>query len=433
LISRIKVYYDNMTLFKKMVLPSIIVLILALSYVIFTFYESKLVASQNNFLQNKLVPMLEKTLENKIWLNQMAENFAFSASFEVDGLENADKHAQDIEKNLIWIEKNSQYILSDANKTLQKFNYYYTHTKDMIEAMINNKDSYFSNEKQLNNVFESFKEVEVSFDVMHKIVKLKVEEESSKIDKRMNFILTNGFVGITLLICFLITMAFLIYFNIRGSFIKLLNELTSINDEKTDIKKRLLKFSNDEFGVLSEKLNKVFASYESKYNKLDEEKSKVLEMAKRDKLTNLYNRHHGEDILKKLIDSNIKYSLILMDIDNFKNVNDTYGHLVGDKVLKNVASEINTISRKDDVVCRWGGEEFLIILTNVTKIQLELKAEKYRMTIENIKFDELNKVTASFGLSQSNSILSSEEVIKKADNALYKAKRIGKNCVLFEA
>jgi diguanylate cyclase (GGDEF)-like protein len=163
------------------------------------------------------------------------------------------------------------------------------------------------------------------------------------------------------------------------------------------------------------------------------ENIKLEEKTLRDTLTNAYNREFFENNYRKLIE-NYKtedklFALVMIDIDNFKNINDTYGHDIGDDILINLVSKIEKSLRNDDVLIRWGGEEFIIILKISSKNALEFVLEKLRNIIENSKFKNLPKVTCSFGgtLYENNEPIN--ETIKRADIALYIAKNDGKNRV----
>jgi diguanylate cyclase (GGDEF)-like protein len=152
-----------------------------------------------------------------------------------------------------------------------------------------------------------------------------------------------------------------------------------------------------------------------------------------DNLTGVFNREYFYEIfmVKKFINKNT-YGIIMLDIDNFKSINDTYGHLIGDEVLKNLTITIKNLLRNNDSVIRWGGEEFIIIIEVTNKFQIEKIADKLRKAVENIQIPNVRKFTASFGVT----ILRKDEDIKvsiqRADDALYKAKKSGKNQVIFE-
>jgi diguanylate cyclase (GGDEF)-like protein len=125
-------------------------------------------------------------------------------------------------------------------------------------------------------------------------------------------------------------------------------------------------------------------------------------------------------------------SFVFFDIDFFKKVNDTHGHLAGDEVLKAVAETIKTSVREGDTVARWGGEEIAVTLIGVTEHNAIQKAEEIRRQVENIKFGKIPglKVTISAGVASSEAGQTFEAVLARADKALYRAKETGRNKVV---
>lgn len=153
-----------------------------------------------------------------------------------------------------------------------------------------------------------------------------------------------------------------------------------------------------------------------------------------DKLTGAFTRKYFEqklvEILKNLNRTNESFTILMLDIDNFKSVNDTYGHIKGDEVLSQVAKTIKNSIRNTDLVGRYGGEEFIILLSDSTFTLGKNIAEKIRLNIENMKIAEINRtITVSIGISQyPNHSQFKEELINKADQALYYSKNfLGKN------
>lgn len=153
-----------------------------------------------------------------------------------------------------------------------------------------------------------------------------------------------------------------------------------------------------------------------------------------DKLTNAYNREFFDQNYKKFISeyssSNSKLAIAMLDIDHFKLVNDNYGHDIGDQVLIQFVDTLNKNSRKNDILVRWGGEEFILILQLDSQKYLEKKLEHLRKAIELESFPKINNITCSIGgtiYQDSENIL---KTIKRADEALYKAKAAGRNKVL---
>lgn len=162
----------------------------------------------------------------------------------------------------------------------------------------------------------------------------------------------------------------------------------------------------------------------------------LLKMATTDALTGIGNRRLFEEIFQAHQALGKRYDvtlfLLLFDIDNFKSINDTFGHNVGDSVLKELTELVSRSIRKSDIFVRWGGEEFAILLrysdpTTVMKI-----AEQIRQQIDKNSFETIVHVTCSFGMTYIQPGETLAQVFERADKALYRAKGDGKNCVRIE-
>ena len=153
-----------------------------------------------------------------------------------------------------------------------------------------------------------------------------------------------------------------------------------------------------------------------------------------DHLTKVANRRRIDEVIQKEFKRAHRYdqplSIILFDVDNFKKINDVYGHNRGDKVLKTIAKLVRASVRESDYFGRWGGEEFVIVCTETTAEGAEKVAEKLRHVISEYEFDEVGTLTCSFGVSQFDLAESIEVSVHHADKALYKAKADGKNRVV---
>ena len=152
-----------------------------------------------------------------------------------------------------------------------------------------------------------------------------------------------------------------------------------------------------------------------------------------DSLTMTYNRSKFDEIMEGEMQRAKRYghsmTLIAFDIDHFKAVNDTYGHLLGDYALKTVVELAQKTVRSVDYLARWGGEEFMIILPETELERAETLAVRIKEEIENYDFDKIGKVTVSFGVAQLKVSDTEETLIKRTDDALYRAKANGRNRV----
>ena len=198
---------------------------------------------------------------------------------------------------------------------------------------------------------------------------------------------------------------------------KVFNYLEIIERERDELRK-LLEIKDCEIRCLKEYI---------------EELEKTLDYYKSisviDELTNVYNRRYIIEALKKekaFADrTGEKFSLALIDIDNFKAINDRYGHDVGDKALELIAYEIQNSVREADIVGRWGGDEFIVILRNTDINGAKKVAQRIIDNVRRLKIDSL-KLSISLGLAQYKGE-SLKDLIRKTDQALYKAKESGKD------
>ena len=209
--------------------------------------------------------------------------------------------------------------------------------------------------------------------------------------------------------------------------------------------------SDDELGVLTHSFNSMMRALRSNQLEIEndrvrlEEKNEELQRANEilaqlsitDGLTKLHNHRYFQDHLtreiKRVSRTNAPLSLILIDIDDFKLLNDTHGHAAGDEVLVSLAAIMNDSARESDLIARYGGEEFVILMPNTDLAGAVHLAEKVRMTVESTRLiigDSMKPidVTISLGVALFNG--NRREFFAEADKALYQAKDTGKNCVI---
>lgn len=156
----------------------------------------------------------------------------------------------------------------------------------------------------------------------------------------------------------------------------------------------------------------------------------TIEHSEYDDLTGIYNRKGFKKALAKYFDKQ-NGTLLMFDLDHFKSINDNFGHNTGDEVLKTVASIIKENIRKEDILCRWGGEEFILFLPHTRLDTASMRAEKIRQRIDNYLFEGVRHTTLSSGIAEQNDDLDLEALVKRADQKLYQAKEEGRNRVKY--
>ncbi len=204
---------------------------------------------------------------------------------------------------------------------------------------------------------------------------------------------------------------------VKGMLTKVIEELQLIRKQNEQLKEKL------------EESNK-------QIKKLTKELEETRKEAMTDFLTQVANRASFDraisDMVQDFYNRNYPFALLMLDIDNFKKINDTYGHQAGDYVLRELARVIKEQLRARDLIARYGGEEFAVLLPGVTFSQAIRIAERIRKAVEKHLFRYEGKdipVTVSVGLAVMREGLDETSIVEKADQALYLAKKSGKNCV----
>lgn len=187
-------------------------------------------------------------------------------------------------------------------------------------------------------------------------------------------------------------------------------------------------------GKLRRKLNTKNSELEARNQELEVALQTIRDMAIRDELTGVFNRRHLRDVLRLESMRTDRHggamSLCMLDIDFFRNVNDDYGHLAGDLVLKRVAEIAQAELRQTDVLCRYGGEEFAILLPQTPLAGARITAERIRLAVERSRYyavDTELRVTVSQGVAEYIRHEDPDRMFQRADDALYRAKESGRN------
>lgn len=174
---------------------------------------------------------------------------------------------------------------------------------------------------------------------------------------------------------------------------------------------------------------------EISYKKVFATHEQLTQLATTDKLTGLYNRTKLDELLQDELDLHERFhhrfGLIIMDIDHFKQINDTHGHQVGDTILRELGELITEKRHNSDKVIRWGGEEFMLIYMEIDQEEVLKRVEKLRLKISQHLFSNSINITTSFGLTHYYSGDTIDSMIKRADDALYLAKNSGRNRIKF--
>ena len=184
---------------------------------------------------------------------------------------------------------------------------------------------------------------------------------------------------------------------------------------------------------LEKDLKILMARFSLEQDNRDEVETQLMELATKDKLTGVFNRHKWDEQIKDeiaLANRGHHFSLILLDVDHFKKINDSHGHDVGDDVLKLLVSTLRKRLRETDIMFRIGGEEFVILLRDTNLADAKMLAEQLRKQVEMQNDIDLPSFTISLGVTDYQELDDHSRIVKRADVLLYQAKDAGRNCVM---
>lgn len=279
----------------------------------------------------------------------------------------------------------------------------------------------FTNQANIHKNGELLGSVKISFNDTH------LQEILD--EKREIFIFTC--IWTLIVSCLILTP--LLYLKVLRPLQRLLRQSKELENEKFELTFTWDK--EDEINILGRSFEKARRSI---INLIEELKTKNKQLEKlyiTDQLTSLYNRYKLDDALSIEMerankDNTYQFGIILIDLDHFKQINDTYGHQIGDSVLRSVASIIKITLSSIGIAGRWGGEEFLIIIPEADSETLLRLSEKIREICESKIFEDQINLTASFGVTLYRPGELKDEFIARADEALYQAKEQGRNKVI---
>ncbi len=311
------------------------------------------------------------------------------------------------------------------------------------------------NDSSDEEIFEIIKLslTEINENLSDTIVTLRehIYQSDLKIIERLQFARIALFTIFTTVILGSIATLFILNKGISNNLRKLLEMASMLT--KGHLKWRINSKSNDQFGRLSHALDKMAEEIESSNKQIITQTSKIKTLACHDTLTNLPNRHtfltHLNEEVEKASSKKVNFAVLFINLDNFKNVNDLYGHDIGDLLLKEVARRLKKHISLSDTVARLGGDEFTILLSqpelstnSTTVINKDSDALSRPVDISNKIVDELNQpfllenhsvsISPSIGISiYPDNGKTAEDILKNSDTAMYAAKAQGKNCFIF--
>ena len=415
-----------------MILVPVLSLVLYGSFITYSFFEYQKSSQKIQELRDNYIPMMDLLNENIHLFSRLRDTLKDTVlAQESLWLIDAKMLKVKLEHNLKLLEKFSSILnIKQLQQSTIDLNNYYIHAYKLANNLLQQQEISLTDNPNLLEVEHFLHLTSKNFEQMKSDVQQHFILTIDKTSNVMNQLLFwGGIITISSMIM-LIAVTFALSLSTRKSFITIVERTKLLASGDTDFSKRLARSHRDELGVLIHWFNKLSDKLEADYLKL-----KTLSIT--DKLTQLNNRTRTDQFLPSTLISAIDQSepmvLVIIDIDHFKEVNDTFGHLVGDDVLKKFAEILKNSAKSGDYISRWGGEEFLLVWQNIDIKTASQKADNIKNIITETHFSNVGNVTASMGMALLTNQDSIESLISRADKNLYKAKDNGRNCIVIDS
>ncbi len=423
---------SSLTIFQKMLVAPLIGLLLYSAYLGYSYSEHRHSSSTIEQIRDGYLPVLELTGENVLLFTNIVDDLkdAVQAN-EPEWVTNTRIQSEQIENNLQHLAAYPQLLPPQELTTLRiLFHSYYKNAYAFSEARLNQHTSGEEYDQLIENMNRYYGQASAAFDNMKLGVQQRLSQQVEETNRRFHRLLLLGVAMGLLLIVLITAISFALSLSTRRSLSEINRALKNIAQESPDFSARLQRNSDDELGELVGWFNLLTEKLERDYKKIET-------LSITDKLTQLYNRTKIDELFQMEISKAARYheplSVIMLDLDHFKSVNDNHGHQVGDRVLQELAAVLQENVRDCDHLGRWGGEEFIIIAPNTDLSHARQQAEKLRQAIADFNFSVVRHKSGSLGVASYHDSDSEESLSKRADDCLYLAKERGRNRVVDES
>lgn len=349
---------------------------------------------------------------------------------ELDWVLSTNTVKEQVNANFEHLSRFPEVVDQEVLRQLQNdFNYYYTNALTLSLALLKSDKEFSVHETLIQDVEHYSNRTATQVTLLSEGIKIRFNQVIDKSNASLNSLLFWGSSIAVILLLLMVAVTIALSINTKKNFQMVIDRMRALAEDRPDFSRRLEHKKKDELGYLIHWFNKLSDTLEQNYIKVEK-------ISITDKLTQLSNRTHTDEYMQNQLQKtrSIKGELIviIVDIDHFKSVNDSHGHLVGDHVLREFSNLLRECIRNQDFVGRWGGEEFIIVMPDIDLEQATKNAERLRSMIEKHDFGEAGQITASFGISVSIDNDTQESLVQRADESLYKAKQQGRNQIVVE-
>lgn len=420
-----------MSIFQKMLVAPLAGVVLYSVYLAFIYDEQKASRQAIEEIRAVYLPLLELSGRNVLLFDAIASALKDAVlAGEIEWVQNTRRDKAQIDDNLARLQTYAPVVTTEeATRIQENFQRYYDNAHALAMILLGeNSDTARINEL-IENVERYHGQAAADFDRLRAELLERFSQRIDDTQQRLRRqVLIAAALGVVLIVV-IVGVTFVMSLSTRKALREVNLALRNMAQDKPDFSRRLTRASNDELGELVGWFNLLADKLESDHKQIE-----LLSIT--DKLTQLYNRTKIDELFQLELNKVRRYgealAVILIDLDHFKSVNDTYGHQAGDQVLRELAGILRSNLRDTDHVGRWGGEEFIVLAPNTDLEQASRLAEKLRAAIAGHAFTEVGGRTGSFGVASHHDGDDEDTLTKRADACLYVSKKQGRNQVVNE-
>ncbi|WP_440875198.1 diguanylate cyclase domain-containing protein [Thalassotalea sp. PLHSN55] len=420
-----------MTIFQKMILVPSLSLLMYFGFIAYSYFEHNLSTAKIDQLRESYVPASELINHNIFLFEKIQTTFKDAVlAKERSWLKDTISTQKKFNKNLSLLSHYPAIVDPQSIKHIgDNFNQYFADAYELASHLLAKQPKWHGNEEIIRRIEASQNATQqVLMENRHNIQQGLLTAIDKTHSLKDSVLFWGLAISATSMILLIVVTIFISY-SFRLDMFDIVQRTKKLANGCTDFGQRIERKNKDELGDLVHWFNKL-------YDKLEADYLTLKEISITDKLTQLNNRNRTDQYLPQALakakESQQCMLVVVIDIDHFKNVNDKYGHLVGDEVLQLFANELKSRAETGDFISRWGGEEFLLIWSNTHAIYAKQKADTMREAIAAIKHPVAGSVTASFGIAIAKPDDNVQSIVNRADNNLYQAKQHGRNIVVID-
>ena len=421
----------TLTIFQKMLVAPLVGVLLYSAFLAYLFEQQRTAHDRIERIRTLYLPVLEIAGGNFVLFDALAGNFKDAVlAGELEWVRNTRKEKERIEDNLTRLDHYGLAISSaEVAQVRGVFRRYYDSAYALSLAMIGGRSDAEATNRLIEDVERYHRDAASSFADLRAEVNGRFSGQIAEINDRMHYqVIIAASFGVALILVIL-GATFIMSRSTRRSLHEVNQAFMNMARDTPDFSRRLERESDDELGELIRWFNLLADKLEANFKQIE-----LLSIT--DKLTQLYNRAKIEEMFQLELGKARRYgehlTVILLDVDHFKAINDSLGHQVGDQVLRDIAEVLRQNVRSTDHPGRWGGEEFVVLLPSTDLKQGTQLAEKLREKIAAFDFSGVGRKTGSFGVAAYREGDDADSMTKRADDCLYRAKNQGRNQVVDE-